>query len=80
MNTVEARPNNATSGRVTVVSRQAWLKIYYNYATIEDEKYQPDELQRRVRSRRGAIQLSSASADQRGISCCVPTQSKPIAK
>jgi hypothetical protein len=49
----------------------------YNYATIEDEKYQ-SALQQR--SPRGAIRLSSASADERGMSCCVPAQSKPIVR
>jgi hypothetical protein len=70
---VEARPNTATSGRVTA----GVGSDLYNYATIEDEKYQ-SALQQR--SPRGAIRLSSASADERGMSCCVPAQSKPIVR
>jgi hypothetical protein len=59
MNTVSRR--DQTMQR-RVVSREEWPNVYYNYAMIEDESYQSDELQRRVRSRRGAIQVSSESA------------------
>jgi hypothetical protein len=70
---VEARPNTATSGRVTA----GVGSDLYNYATIEDKKYQ-SALQQRIRS--PAIRLSSASADERGMNCCIPAQSKPIVR